>query len=164
MKKILFSKLFIFLLGVVVTSTSIVFASNYIASDIAYTPKDSNWHVSNVAEAINSIELSKTSDNYSIDERIVGTWIDGKPIYRKMLYPNSTYVDDNVEKLVDIKIYFHANDQQEVANPCYVNGDFRAMGYYIESTKSIKLVNSSGTTIDYLFVQYTKTTDNASNS
>ncbi len=62
-----------------------VLASNYMSSDISYTPSDSNWKVSNVAEAINSIELSKTSDNYSTEERVVGTWIDGKPLYQKVV-------------------------------------------------------------------------------
>ena len=85
MKKILRSNLFIMMLVAIVSSLTTVLASNYIASDIAYTPSDSNWKVSNVAEAINSIELSKTSDNYSTEEKVVGTWIDGKPLYQKVV-------------------------------------------------------------------------------
>ena len=85
MKKIFDNKLFIFILGIVVASTSIVVASNYMATDIAYTPKDSNWKVSNVADAINSLASKSGTVNYSTDEQTIGTWIDGKPLYQKTI-------------------------------------------------------------------------------
>ena len=85
MKKVLDSKLFYILIGIVMGSTSLVVASNYIASDIAYTPKDSNWKVSNVADAINSLASKSGTVNYSTDEQTIGTWIDGKPLYQKTI-------------------------------------------------------------------------------
>ena len=53
------------------------------ANSIAYTPKNSNWEVDTVEDALNSLYLSKTSENYSTEEQKVGTWIDGKPIYQR---------------------------------------------------------------------------------
>ena len=33
------------------------------------------------------------------------------------------------------------------------------MGYYLDQSKSIYINKSNNTTVDYLFVEYTKTTD-----
>lgn len=55
MKKILNNKFLFFLLGILMASVSIVVATNYTASEITYTPKDSNWNVSNVSDALDSI-------------------------------------------------------------------------------------------------------------
>lgn len=106
-------------------------------------------------------DIFKNANSFSTTEKVVGTWINGKPIYRKYLLPSSLKVDDNVEKIVNIKIYFTDinKTQQEVANPCYVNGDFYVMGFYLDQSKSIYINKSNNTTVDYLFVEYTKTTD-----
>lgn len=92
---------------------------------------------------------------YMTDEPIVGSWIDGKNIYQKYFTPYSTNIE-NIDKIVDIKIYFHTTNQQEIVNPCYVIGDFKCMGYYGNNSKSIEIIKSNDTTIDYLFVQYRK--------
>ena len=55
MRKILKSRLFFFLLGVLVTITSTVFAYTYFAVDIGYTPVDTTWNVENVSQALNDI-------------------------------------------------------------------------------------------------------------
>ena len=68
-------------LGVVLGTISSVLASTMLASNIAYTPKDKTWGVNNVEAAIDSLKISKTSDNYSTEEHVVGTWTDGKPVY-----------------------------------------------------------------------------------
>ena len=71
-----------FVIGVLFTAgVGTVLAITYQASDITYTPTDNTWNVTTVGEAINDLALSKTSDNYSSTEKIIGTWIDGKPIY-----------------------------------------------------------------------------------
>ena len=60
-----------------------VLAYQYSAKQVIYTPSDTTWKVGNVEEAIDSLKFNKTSDNYSTDEKVVGTWIDNKPIYQK---------------------------------------------------------------------------------
>ena len=57
MKKILKSNLFIMVFVGVVSSLTTVVASNYLATDIAYTPKDGNWNVNNVGGAIEELYL-----------------------------------------------------------------------------------------------------------
>ena len=73
------------IIGILIGTISTVLASSLLASDITYKPKDKTWGVTNVQAAIDSLKLAKTSDNYSTDERVVGTWIDGKPIYQKTI-------------------------------------------------------------------------------
>ena len=174
MKKVWNSKIFIFLLGVIITSSSIVLASNYIASDITYTPSDSNWKVSNVAEAINSIELSKVSTNYSTEERVVGTWIDGKPLYQKTL----SYALDGVNgwhaynhNVSNVETIFvkDANVCRSTSEiyECYdsgSNGSGSTYGYASRTSVSMftKDFNSSYSAI--ITIQYTKTTDQTNNS
>ncbi len=60
------------IIGIVVGTISTVVASSYIASNIAYTPKDSTWKVDNVEDAIdelytkdNNISLEAASQVYS---------------------------------------------------------------------------------------------------
>ena len=71
--------------GVLFGSIGVVFGITYNASNITYSPTDNTWNVSTVGEAINDLALSKTSDNYSTEEQVVGTWVDGKPIYQKVI-------------------------------------------------------------------------------
>lgn len=81
--KIIKNPVFMFILGVVTCTITTVLASSLIANNISYTPQDKTWGVTNVGAALDSLMLSKTSDNYSTEEKVVGTWIDGKKIYQK---------------------------------------------------------------------------------
>ena len=54
MRKLLNNKLFL-CLALFLAFISGVIASNYLASDVAYTPSDSNWDVNNVADALDDI-------------------------------------------------------------------------------------------------------------
>ena len=57
-----------------------VFATNtFLVSQVTYGN-------TNVENALNDLYTLKGNDeNYSTDEKIVGKWIDGKPIYRKII-------------------------------------------------------------------------------
>ena len=58
MKRLLNSKLFIFILGgIIFGSITGVVAYTINAKDVTYTPKDNNWNVKNVEEAINDLYL-----------------------------------------------------------------------------------------------------------
>ena len=84
MKKLIKNPILMFVLGAVIFGgVGTVLAYSYAASQIAYNPDNSAWKVNNVKDAIDSLYLSKTADNYSTDEQVVGTWIDGKPLYQK---------------------------------------------------------------------------------
>lgn len=99
-----------------------------------------------------------TFDNYSTDEQMVGRWIDGKPIYRKVVTNLNVAINVNggwtnihaeptVDSLVDIKPYTNKGIWYGSVVYQIENGYLR--GYAIELNTTIK-----GYTIEY-----TKTTD-----
>ena len=94
MKKTFKNPIFTFIIGVIICGTTCVIADNLTADKITYSPNDKSWGVTNVEAAINSLQLSKTSDNYSTTEKVIGTWIDGSSIYQKTIslgnLPNNT--------------------------------------------------------------------------
>ena len=62
--------------------------------------------------AITLDEYLNNRDIYSTDEQIVGTWVDGKPIYRKVIdttTPSSTNVESVVASLTDEKSLISLN-------------------------------------------------------
>ena len=73
------------IISIILGSVAGVTAYAVNASQVVYKPTDKTWKVSNVNDAIESLKLSKTGDNYKTEEQVVGTWIDGKPIYQKTI-------------------------------------------------------------------------------
>ena len=55
MKKIFKSRLFFFILGVLVAVTGTVFAYTYVATDVGFTPTDSNWTANNAKKALDDL-------------------------------------------------------------------------------------------------------------
>lgn len=128
-----------------------------------------NKAISEVNEDIGELrnDVNKMNE-YSTEEQRVGTWIDGKPIYRKVLQTtlNGTYkegdytytwftFDSSSSMVVNIRIYIFDD------NKIYFN-DNPAINYLIENNKTLRVgmkssipANSSMTII----VEYTKTTD-----
>lgn len=108
--------------------------------------------------------------HYSTDETVIGTWIDGKPLYEKTIdcgaLPNST--TKNVEHSISDMGYAVAiqgsaiNTNTGIRIPLpYVYGNARCLQIYIDSThvKLIAAENMSIYTQSYITIQYTKTTD-----
>ena len=177
--KIIKNPAFMFILGVVTCTITTVLASSLIANNISYTPQDKTWGVTNVGAALDSLMLSKTSDNYSTDEKVVGTWIDGKPIYQKTVSikapTNTSGVADsnmdisswNVDNMIELKGF---NDGTTASTS--VNGysygtydqHFELMTWFNKSDNKLWVrryttnANNSGVTV-YLTAVYTKTTD-----
>ena len=172
MKKIFNNSFLMFVVGIVVASTSIVLASNYLASDIAYTPKDSNWKVNNVAEAINSIELSKVSTNYSTEEKVVGTWTNGKPIYQKTYTGLSVSVPYNswvsVVTIPEADAVIAIPQIFTISNGNIIVFDGGGIEFLFNpTTKELSSeynVDKNRRAINTITIQYTKTTDQATNS
>ena len=76
---------FITITAIVLGVTTGVGAYQMSAKEINFTPSNNKWKVNNVADAISDLQNMKTSDNYSTDEQVVGTWIDGKPVYQRVI-------------------------------------------------------------------------------
>lgn len=105
-------------------------------------------------------------ENYSTEEQIIGTWVNGKPIYRQII-PVTTSATNiqiatikNMDDLVNLGGAFrNGNDNQLPINYYYTTGIYLRTWIY-NST----LYNQAGDYVGYtgyVIVEYTKTTDEA---
>ena len=174
MKKIISNPIFTFILWALICGTTGVVASTLMASNVSYTPKDSSWGVDNVEAAINSLELSKTSDNYSTEERVVGTWIDGKPIYQKTIDcgkgPNNDLKSIahgilNIDTIIRTDgLDIHEDSNRTGGSLPWVDRTSFLVGLGADSTNIyIRSTYNASSTQYYCTLQYTKTTDTATN-
>lgn len=123
----------------------------------------------NLVEAINEAKL----ENYSTTETVVGKWIDGKPIYRKVLstvgLSGATIKSINYNIINTDKIWiaggFAYSIQRVVTLPMVgYNGDIsQKIDVWVEKNENVvKLYSNGGWGNDwtfYVILEYTKTTD-----
>ena len=108
---------------------------------------------------------------YSADETIVGYWIDGKPIYRKVetisISKSSTDVNLsslNIKGFISIKGYF-TNGTQTYSFPYLTlnSTDYAVSAFYANGYLQIRFGSSVASTLLpctlYAVIEYTKTTD-----
>lgn len=108
--------------------------------------------------------------HYSTDEKIIGTWIDGKPIYEKTISPLTTtsgnYALDvsalHLNEIIDFRIFVHNSTGGDYAFGSYWQDQQDKLGWYLQSNKS-NLIIRSGSGYAYgtgwCIIQYTKATD-----
>ena len=112
---------------------------------------------------------SPTQHNYSTEEKVVGTWVDGKPLYEKtVLYDGvitqntKIYQDDSIDEFIDVfNKYFYDTYFSHWCGS--INGE-----YELNITSADKNLNGN---VDSAYgsritkcrctIQYTKTTDTA---
>ena len=169
MKKIIKTNLNIIvaILIAVIVSSGITGVAAYtlLSNHIEYEPADSAWKVSNVEEALDSLYIAKTGNNYSTEERVVGTWIDGKPVYQKTIignfetgrvgssWGNITLVP-NIDTIVYIVGYY--NDYHSTC-------DIAEVGILNAAEGTVEIVTANGRTLTAITVQYTKTEQTQTN-
>jgi hypothetical protein len=119
-------------------------------------------------DATNSFKYGNETD-YSTEEKIVGTWIDGKPIYQKTInfgaLPNTTskFVDHNISNLsqiIDSKTMVYTGTSWIALS--YISPGNLASAIYCSVTPTqIKIETGADRSswTAYVTVQYTKTTD-----
>ena len=171
MKKIIKNNLFGFILGALLFSFIGAYAAIKLSSsEISY--KDTT-----VEQTLNSLYISRTNNDYSTDEKVIGKWVDGKPIYQKTWVnidvtdmndgTNHNIIDIsnlNAETTVDIRaVGYQLTDGQKYdysntfsnseTNPRWFNV-WRRQNNYI----GINIGNLSITSVT-VTLQYTKTTD-----
>ncbi len=111
--------------------------------------------------------MKKEENIYSTQEQIVGKWIDGKPLYRKVIKGSIgttttvTLISSGISKLIDAKGYVQTNtNHQMIVNSTYddKSNDLRVFkhfnGYIALQVGSMFLNGEYEIT-----VEYTKTTD-----
>lgn len=108
------------------------------------------------------IWIGNTKSNYSTEEKVIGTWIDGKPLYQKTYYLSSplTIRQDTWEQIQGVSI---ADIDRGVSTICAnERGQFDCVISDLK-TSPIELWNtrSADISIDSITCQYTKTTDTA---
>ena len=105
---------------------------------------------------------------YSTDEMIIGRWIDGKPIYRKVVQGNITsknqslfVVNENVETMISIRGYDFSNGIYYFPFNYTQDGSTQKAVFYKKDTDTIEFrSNSSGSgEVFVVILEYTKTTD-----
>lgn len=104
--------------------------------------------------------------HYTTNEQVIGTWIDGKPLYRRTWeFSTGVTVSSNSWKATDIAV---ADTHINVITDCKALNDDGQMMNYISATTDlatqtyVMLFNSrtnAGIVVKYLTLEYTKTTD-----
>lgn len=123
------------------------------ASDISYSNAVSNLPCTTVQGAIDKI--SETSGNvYSTEETICGTWIDGKPVYRKVIVlPSRPVIGTSWKSLgvsvPDIDIIVSVAHCDTVSG---VGGTFMI----VKNTSPLQGLTPISININYLILEYTK--------
>jgi len=131
------------------------------------------------SEAYITIQYTKTTDtpgsgkwasngalakHYSLQEQVIGTWIDGKPLYERVIYLNNLQINTNwtstsycepIDKVVKADLI----DSYNQHFTCEVGLDESQTPGYYDVLLSTRYPSGSGRTFNYLILQYTKTTD-----
>ena len=109
MKNNIINVIFSFIIGALLFSAGIVFAEVVIhSSSVIYDPKDSNWHVDNVENAINDLYTVVNDDNYITKDTIVSNWLNEQytvstiwTSFNPTVY-NESFVSLNSDKSVSV--------------------------------------------------------------
>ena len=117
-------------------------------------------------------QLFKNQTAYSTDEKVVGTWVDGKPIYRKVIF-NDTL------KSINATTWTNYYDASNLNIENFLGGKFGRKGedgtlkdwmndvsfyYEGEATKYMQIMRVPALSFRYYscaIIEYTKTTDTA---
>lgn len=111
------------------------------------------------------------NDVYSSEEQEIGTWVDGKPLYRKVIVANNYSIPnkteqtiphgiENIENVIRIDTAIHAN-----WDGCYGGSSMLGAGKFHSRLDNTNLIyrNEAGDdwTLIYIssIIEYTKTTD-----
>lgn len=92
--------------------------------------------------------LDNSMENYSTDEKLIGTWIDGKPLYRKVIKTtggsgNAEYIGriQGVDTLVDMKVWVNGNSTyfRSGTTSYYGSSSWTSQCYYNKSNGYITM-------------------------
>ena len=112
---------------------------------------------------------SSTYDVYSTNETVIGTWIDGKPIYRKTFNNISVTSSEHsvtpiatgltIDNLINISGYLVNNGRWIIPlNAVDIKYANMARVAYDKQTSSLELVAQNWTGTATVTIEYTKTT------
>lgn len=113
--------------------------------------------------------IKKNEEVYSTEEQKIGTWIDGKPLYRKTIISNfelpfvtqvtSYNIDHNISN-IDKVVHVEMTDGLKHIPNLSKAGGTTTIDYVSSTTIEIRYINDSWSSRDwYITLEYTKTTD-----
>ena len=110
------------------------------------------------------ISNGSLAHHYSTNEQVVGTWIDGKPVYEKTYFLDKFMVDQtwttsNFVEPIDKVIKADLIDEYNQHFTCEIGLSETQTSGYFSVEISTRYPSSSNRRFDYLIIQYTKTTD-----
>ena len=112
-------------------------------------------------------DAEKNFNKYSTTEEVVGTWIDGKPLYRKVVKGNITSANQvlfvtnaNIDTMVSISGYDCSGVYYFPFNYAQTGSTYKSV-FYKKDTDTIEFRSDSYTPgeIYVVILEYTKTTD-----
>lgn len=140
-------------------------ASN--AQAVKYDNTKSKLKSTEVQGAIDEVtESLENSNTYSTEEKVIGKWINGKPLYRKVIvydtFTNSSVIDHNIQNVEHIHLgngsHAYRSDVWSICNFYNTEQDF--FFQLVSKTKVHCKYASNHTFSNFVFVlEYTKTTD-----
>ena len=142
-------------------------------SDLQASVSEMQASVTTVQEEITNLENKVNNSNeYSTAEKVVSTWIDGKPIYQKTIpfsFVGSSTVNVDISENIDIVLYAYAfakNSKYMYTISMYTQGQGGQFLYDYAKPNKLRIKNTNpdfDNSGGYVTVQYTKTTDNPTN-
>ena len=95
---------------------------------------------------------------YSTVEQVVGTWVDGKPIYEIVVESTARSID--VSGLsADKWIYIDALSRRSTGEQSAATSGGRQLVYFLANQNKINTENNTSDTMICYILRYTKTTD-----
>lgn len=149
--------------GVLSTSISVFAATSMMANQIEYR----NGTVENALDDLYELGNNK---NYSEEEKVIGTWTNGEPLYRKVIYVNRAITTSNNLDVSDLNIDQLVNGTIVSSDGNTDDGIILLSGtgtssvgqqiFYHPATKLIRPISSSYNLYVYhIILEYTKATD-----
>ena len=126
---------------------------------------------------IDNMKINPKLNRYSTNEEKIGTWIDGKPIYRKVISLTSFTVGEtevnhniaNIDKVINVSGFaLRRSGEYEILPaivPPSVQSDYQTSIYDINNTRfrlylgRYTMTGNTALTNLYIIFEYTKTTD-----
>lgn len=142
-------------------------ADNNNDGTVTLTQDQYNSILSRLTALENNSNNTNTNENYSTEEQVIGTWINGKPIYRQIftgtsLPAHGTTLISNVDEVIN------AYGEQLFNNTIWYHFPYREIIrwelYNTNNTLRACIINTNHTTSYTWTFEYTKTTDNPTNN
>lgn len=125
-------------------------------------------NATNLNKIENELEALDKDINYSTTEQVIGTWIDGKPIYRKVITGNAPSTDWtdfaqlsslNIDTCINIKGNLYQDNNWNIPINTYESNDYYILVSWNRTYISYKKNGWTSNPTLILIIEYTKTTD-----